>query len=94
MAKNYEGNVSVYLNTKNRLVLQEDASGEWSNDNVTELWGMLQSLAKKHKADINLFKPDPTGTELAIKAGFGGKPYMAMLPAGSATGVKKPVKLA
>jgi len=94
MAKNYEGNVSVILNTKNRIVLADDADGKFSNSNVEELYTTMQSFAKKHKADINLFKPDPTGTNLVIKAGFGGKPYLAMLPAATATGKKQPIKLA
>lgn len=94
MAKNYEGNVSVYLNTKNRLVLEEDPSGEFSNDNVEKLHKTMLSLAKKHSADIKLFKPDPTGTTLTIKAGYGGKPYLAMLPETASGGRRKPVKLA
>lgn len=94
MAKNYEGNVSVYLNTKNRIVLSEDPTGSYSNDNVEQLHKTMLSLAKKHKAEVKVFKPDPTGTTLTIKAGYGGKPYLAMLPETASGGRRKPVKLA
>ena len=89
----FNGTVSIIKNTKDKLVLEADPSGNWSNDNVDEMYTKLKALAKEHKATINLYKPDPDGTNLCIKKGRGGHPYLAMLP--NTSGVaKQRVKLA
>lgn len=92
--KLYAGSVSVWKNSNNKLVLEADAAGEWSNRNVSDLYLRLKSLAKEHKATINLFKPESDGTVMCILTGRGGHPYLAMLPESKAGSANKRVKLA
>ena len=101
MSKNYgsklfNGTVSIIKNTKDKLVLESDPAGNWSNDNVDDLYDKLVALAKEHKATINLFEPDSDATEtvLSIRAGRGGHPYLALLPKDGSGGRKQRVKLA
>ena len=89
----FNGTVSIIKNTKDKLVLEADPAGNWSNDNVDDLYTKLKALAKEHKATINLYKPDPDGSNLYIKKGRGGHPYLAMLPE-TPSGRKQRVKLA
>ena len=97
----YEGNVSVILNTKGRLVLKADPDGDWSNADPVGLLTKMMELAKEHKADPVIYygqgrsKGDPKTDRIEIRASRwkGGDPYMAMLPASSGTN-RKPVKLA
>jgi len=94
--KAYTGKVSIWKNTKDKLVLEANPDGNWSNDDVEALYAKLKSLAKEHNATINLFKLDKDANELVmgILTGRGGHPYLAMIPKDGGTKAKKRVKLA
>jgi hypothetical protein len=92
MAKIYQGQVSVYTNSNNQLIVKPDADGKFSHANVAELYKTMLTLSKKHKMEVRVFKPD---TETAncdtplLMADRWGKPYIALLPERKAPSVTK-----
>lgn len=99
MAKIYKGRVSVYSNSQNQLVVKPDSEGKFNYENVAELYKTMCQLAKKHKMEVRVFKPEAGGDTPVLMADRWGKPYVAVLPARKAPGaltVTKPavVKLA
>jgi hypothetical protein len=80
MAKIYKGTVSIVKNTKGEITVKQDVEGKFSHDNAQELWETMVSLAKKHKAEMRFFKPDPKGTVPLLFADRWGNPYVAILP--------------
>lgn len=86
MAKIYRGNVSVILNTKGEIALRGDEDGRFSHESVSELYKTMQSLAKKHKASIRMYKPEADGDTPLLFTDRWGKPYLAVLPARKAPG--------
>ena len=96
----FHGSVSVFQNTKGRLVLKADADGKYSNANARDLLKKMLELAKQHNAEPVIFygkgrtsgNPKTDRVEIRPSRWKGGDPYLAMLPADSQ--VTKPVKLA
>lgn len=99
MAKIYKGNVSVYSNSQNQLVVRPDPEGKFNYESVQELYETMVKLGKKHKMEVRVFKPEAGGDTPVLMADRWGKPYIALLPERKAPGaltVTKPavVKLA
>ena len=46
-SKLYNGNVSIWQNTKGRLVVEPDDDGAYNNENTTELYSKVDELADK-----------------------------------------------
>jgi hypothetical protein len=91
MAKIYQGQVSVYTNSNNQLVVKPDVEGKFSHANVVELYKTMLTLSKKHKMDVRVFKPENEAncdTPL-LMADRWGKPYIALLPERKAPGAVK-----
>jgi len=80
MAKIYKGRVSVYSNSQNQLVVKSDAEGKFNHENVAELYKTMCQLAKKHKMEVRVFKPEQLGDTPVLMADRWGKPYIALLP--------------
>ena len=94
MARLFTGNVSVALNTKNKIVVKANAEGKYNQENVGDLHKAMTKAAIDLKdrgtADEPVkFAPftPPRLTAEEIKTiqpvlleGFGKSPYMAMLP--------------
>lgn len=80
MAKIYQGNVSVFSNTKNELVVKADDDGKFSHENVAELYTTMVALGKKHKMTVRVYKPEATGDTPVLMTDRYGKPYIALLP--------------
>lgn len=83
MARIYNGNVEVILNTKNKITVRANEAGKFNQENVTDLHTAMVGYAKKHDAELNFFTPDNNAKDLApvLLSGRGNSPYMAMLPA-------------
>ncbi len=80
MAKIYQGKVSVWNNTSNQIIVKPDVNGEYSHENVAELYKTMLALGKKHKMDIRVYKPEQLGDTPVLMADRWGKPYIALLP--------------
>lgn len=82
MARIYNGNVEVILNTKNKITVRANAEGKFNQENVTDLHTAMVGYAKKHSAELNFFTPDSNAKDLSpvLLSGRGNSPYMAMLP--------------
>lgn len=91
MAKIYQGQVSVFSNANNQLVVKSDAEGKFSHANVAELYKTMLTLSKKHKMEIRVFKPEnETNCDTPVlMADRWGKPYIALLPERKAPGAVK-----
>lgn len=89
MAKIYQGQVSVYTNSNNQLVVKPDAEGKFSHSNVAELYKTMVQLGKKHKMEVRVFKPEQLGDTPVLMADRWGKPYIALLPERKAPGAVK-----
>jgi hypothetical protein len=89
MAKIYQGQVSVYTNSNNQLIVKPDASGKFSHENIAELYKTMLTLSKKHKMEVRVFKPEQLGDTPVLMADRWGKPYIALLPERKAPGVAK-----
>ena len=94
MARLYTGNVSVALNTKNKIVVKPNADGKYNQENV----GDLVKACKKAAIDLKDrgtadepvgFKPftpprltaeEQKTVQPVLLEGFGKSPYIAMLP--------------
>ena len=94
MAKIFQGNVSLIRNTKGDITVVADPDGKFSNENVTDLYNAAQDFAKKLKATIRIFKPEPNGNTPLLLTSSYGKPYLALLPESKAPSKAKVVKLA
>lgn len=91
MAKIYQGQVSVYTNSNNQLIVKPDVEGKFSHANVAELYKTMLTLSKKHKMEVRVFKPENEAncdTPL-LMADRWGKPYIALLPERKAPGAVK-----
>lgn len=86
MAKIYKGQVSVYSNSRNQLVVKPDAEGKFNHENVKELYETMCQLAKKHSMEVRVFKPEAGGDTPVLMADRWGKPYIALLPERKAPG--------
>jgi|TARA_R100001530_G_C4263103_1_gene141050 hypothetical protein len=94
MARLFTGNVSVALNTKNKIVVKPNSEGKYNQENVTDLVKACNKAATDLKdrgtADEPVtFKPftPPRLTAEELKTlqpvlleGYGKSPYIAMLP--------------
>jgi hypothetical protein len=89
MAKIYQGQVSVYTNSNNQLIVKPDAEGKFSHENIAELYKTMLTLSKKHKMEVRVFKPEQLGDTPVLMADRWGKPYIALLPERKAPGVAK-----
>lgn len=100
MAKIYEGNVSVFKNTKGKVVAKADPEGNFNSENVDELVKTMTEIGRKLKAEVNFFIPEGNlgdkGLQPMLLANRWGQPYVALLPErdGNGTAKAKPVKLA
>jgi len=94
MAKIYEGNVSVYKNTKNKIVVKADPNGQFNADNVSELAKVMTDVGSHHKAEVNFFIPDTSSKDLTacLLVNRWGQPYVAFLPSNGATASKTKVE--
>jgi|SaaInlStandDraft_3_1057020.scaffolds.fasta_scaffold46694_1 hypothetical protein len=93
MSGNYKGKFDVVVNTVNKVVLKENASGLWSNEgelvdgklkyDVKACYQWMLDVAKSQKAEFKPFTPNASASDLepTVKSGRGDKPYMAMLSA-------------
>lgn len=86
MAKIYKGQVSVYTNSNNQLIVKADVEGKFSHENVKELYKTMCQLAKDHKMEVRVFKPEQLGDTPVLMADRWGKPYIALLPERKAPG--------
>ena len=100
MAKIYEGNVSVFQNTKGKIVVKADPDGQYNAENVSDLTKVMTDVGRIHKAEVNLFIPegslgDKNLTPMLLTNRW-GQPYVAFLPErdGNTASKAKPVKLA
>jgi hypothetical protein len=96
MAKIYQGQVSVFSNSNNQLVVKPDVEGNFSHENVSELYSTMLTLGKKHKMEVRVFKPENEAncdTPLLMTDRW-GKPYIALLPERKAPGKATVQKLA
>jgi len=89
MAKIYQGKVSVYSNSKQQLVVKPDDSGNFTHENVSELYKTMLALGKKHKLEVRVFKPEANGDTPVLMTDRYGKPYIALLPERKAPGTVK-----
>lgn len=92
MAKIYQGQVSVFSNANNQLVVKSDAEGKFSHANVAELYKTMLALGEKHKMEIRVFKPENETANCdtpVLMADRWGKPYIALLPERKAPGAVK-----
>ena len=82
MARIYNDNVEVILNTKNKITVRANATGKFNQKNVDELHKAMVGYAKQHGAELNFFTPDTKAKDLSpvLLAGRGNSPYVAMLP--------------
>ena len=94
MAKIYKGRVSVYSNSQNQLVVKPDPEGKFNHENVAELYKTMCQLAKKHKMEVRVFKPEQLSDTPVLMADRWGKPYIALLPERKAPGALTVTKLA
>lgn len=99
MAMIYKFNVSIFQNTKGKIVVKRDDDGAFNANNADDLYKKMLEIGKKLKAEVNIFKPKADGNTPLLFADRYGNPYLALLPAREApTGdkivVKKVVKLA
>ena len=83
MAKTFEGNVSIYKNSKEKIVVKGDPKGNYNAENVDELVKVMTELGTKLKCECNFFIPE-TLPKSELKAVLlmnrWGAPYVAMLP--------------
>jgi hypothetical protein len=93
MAKIYQGKVSVYSDSKNRVVVKPDDSGSFDMNNVSELYKTMVALGKKHKLEVKVYKPEASGDTPLLLSDRWGKPYIALLPASQAPGAVTVVKV-
>jgi hypothetical protein len=100
MAKIYEGNVSVFQNTKGKIVVKADPEGQYNAENVSDLTKVMTDVGRIHKAEVNFFIPegslgDKNLTPMLLTNRW-GSPYVAFLPerTGNTASKAKPVKLA
>jgi hypothetical protein len=89
MAKIYQGKVSVFANSNNQLVVKPDDSGNFSHENISELYKTMLALGKKHKMEVRVFKPEQGGDTPVLMTDRWGKPYVALLPERKAPGMVK-----
>lgn len=96
MAKIYEGNVSVFKNTKNKIVVKADPEGQFNADSVESLAKTMTEVGTKLKAEVNFFIPEAnTGNLKAmLLVNRWGAPYVAFLPASTKGSQSKMEKLA
>jgi len=100
MNKTYQGNVSVYSNRNNKVVLHGDPDGQYNQGNVDELVKVMVDVAHANKMQFIPFIPkqyngDTKGLSPVILANkWDGKPYIAYLPKREGTVNKAPIKLA
>ena len=100
MAKIYEGNVSVFKNTKNKIVCKADSLGNFNAETVDALVKTMTEIGRREKAEVNFFVPEGNlgdkGMTPMLLANRWGQPYVALLPQrnGTASVKAKPVKLA
>jgi CRISPR/Cas system CMR-associated protein Cmr1 (group 7 of RAMP superfamily) len=90
----YKHNVSVFQNTKGVLVVKRDDEGKFNHDNVEELYKTMKELAKKHKIEMKVYKPQASGDTPLLFSDRYGNPYIALLPAKEAPSKVKVQKLA
>lgn len=87
MAKIYEGNVSVFKNTKNKIVVKADPEGQYNAENVDDLAKVMTEVGTANKAEVNFFIPDTSTKDLSacLLVNRWGQPYVAFLPTKGAT---------
>jgi len=100
MAKIYEGNVSVFQNTKGKIVIKADPEGQYNGENVNDLVKVMTEVGRARKAEVNFFIPegklgDKNLTAMLLTNRW-GQPYVAFLPerTGNTASKAKPIKLA
>lgn len=94
MAKVYEGNVSIFKNSKDKIVVKADPNGAFNSESVEALASKMTELGRSLKAEVNFFIPE-TNSDKPIKAVLlanrWGSPYVAYLPEGK-TSTRKPIE--
>jgi hypothetical protein len=99
MAKIYEGNVSVFKNSKDKIVVKSDPEGNFNAESVNDLVKTMTDIGKREKCEVNFFIPEGNlgdkGITPMLLANRWGQPYVALLPERNG-GAKRaaPVKLA
>lgn len=94
MAMIYKHNVSVFQNTKGRIVVKRDDEGKFNSENVDELYQQVVAIGKKLKAEVAVYKPQSNGDTPLLFSDRYGNPYIALLPAKEAPSKVRIVKLA
>ena len=82
MSRIFEGNVSVYENTKGEIALKRDAEGAWNADNASQLYAKCLELSKRLKKPLykwSFFKAEG-GTDALLMADRYGNPRITILP--------------
>tara|TARA_R110002167_G_scaffold183613_1_gene384056 strand:- start:1589 stop:1876 length:288 start_codon:yes stop_codon:yes gene_type:complete len=95
MAKLYEGNVSIWRNTKNKIVVKADPEGQFNADSVEALAKTMTEQGTLKKAEVNFFIPEPSADVKArLLTNKWGGPYVAFLPESTKGTQSKGEKLA
>lgn len=80
MARPFNGKFSIILNTKGNIVLQKDAKGAFEAKDAKAVYQKMTAAAMEHDAGLNIFQPEPNGTNPVVLTSRWGTPYMALLP--------------
>lgn len=82
MSRIFEGNVSVFMNTKGEIALKRDAEGSWNAENATALAKKMVELSKKHKCGIHKWSyfVAEGGKDVLLMADRFGNPRITILP--------------
>lgn len=94
MAMIYKGKVSIFQNTKGQITVKRDDEGNFSADNVDELYAKMLEFSKKLKAEIKAFKPEANANTPVLLSDRYGNPYIALLKESKAPSKVKVTKLA
>jgi hypothetical protein len=94
MAMIYKGKVSIFQNTKGQITVKRDDEGNFSADNVDELYSKMLEFSKKLKAEIKAYKPEANANTPVLLADRYGNPYIALLKESKAPSKVKVTKLA
>jgi len=91
MAKIFQGNVSVWVTSTDKVVIKADPEGQYNQGNIDDLVKRMVEVGRKEKAVVNFFIPQPTdakntGLSPVMLTGRGYLPYIALLPERKDTG--------
>ena len=96
MAKIYEVNVSIFKNTKDKIVVKADPNGQFNAESVDTLAKTMTEIGTQKKCEVNFFIPDTNTSDLKamLLVNRWGQPYVAFLPNGTTATKSKVEKLA